>query len=96
MSASEYFSRGLTVLILALALRHAHFLTYVPEDYRLGVAAGKGGSINLVVFRNMGLASQRHDDDAQRFDQHVVLSMFGLTVDSLMHLLDLGSHELLC
>ena len=81
---------GLTVLIFALASRQTHFLTYVPEDYRLGVAAGKGGSIILVALRNMGLVSATTTSFNTYFDYNVVLSVFGVAIVALLHSRDLG------
>jgi AGZA family xanthine/uracil permease-like MFS transporter len=71
---------GLLVSCFAFISRQIHFIAAIPEDLRLGMAAGKGGLIALVALRNMGIVSTTGTAFVSVFNYNMILSMVGLGV----------------
>jgi len=74
---------GLIVLTFAIFSKQIKIIGSTPEDFRLGVAAGKGGVIALIYLRSAGLVSDTTTSYNAFFDYNVILTLFGLLIIAL-------------
>jgi xanthine/uracil/vitamin C permease (AzgA family) len=75
---------GLSILAFSLASKRIKYISSIPEDYRLGVAAGKGGVIALTALRNSGLVSASTVGFIFTFNYNVILSICGFVIIILL------------
>jgi len=71
---------GLLIFTFALFSKRIKMISSIPEDYRLGVAAGKGGVIALIALRNTGLIHPTLIGFNNFFSYNVILSLVGFMI----------------
>jgi xanthine/uracil/vitamin C permease (AzgA family) len=71
---------GLFIFAFALMSKKIKIISSTPEDFRLGVAAGKGGLIALIALRNCGLVSPEGTAFVADFNYNVILALLGFAI----------------
>ncbi|HYE75186.1 MAG TPA: hypothetical protein VEF04_17725 [Blastocatellia bacterium] len=71
---------GLLTLVFAIFSKRIKLISSIPEDYRLGVAAGKGGVIALLALKTTGMVSPVAVNFVSDFSYVTILSICGLII----------------